>query len=125
MSLSTQVDRKLVKQTVMTSVYGVTYIGARDQIQKRLKERNAIADNSELFAAASYAAKVSNLCLSLYVQTITVTAVVYLHEQTVRSAIGEMFEAAKSIMAWLSDCAKVQLICFNLCTHIAHQADIV
>jgi DNA-directed RNA polymerase len=52
------VDRKLVKQTVMTSVYGVTYVGARDQIKKRLKERCAIADDSQLFAAACYAAKV-------------------------------------------------------------------
>jgi DNA-directed RNA polymerase len=52
------VDRKLVKQTVMTSVYGVTYIGARDQIKKRLKERCAIADDNELFAASCYAAKV-------------------------------------------------------------------
>ena len=28
------VDRKTIKQTVMTSVYGVTYIGARKQIQR-------------------------------------------------------------------------------------------
>lgn len=26
------IDRKLVKQTVMTSVYGVTFIGARQQV---------------------------------------------------------------------------------------------
>lgn len=42
----------------MTSVYGVTYIGARDQIKKRLKERSAIADEAELFGASCYAAKV-------------------------------------------------------------------
>lgn len=47
-----------MKQTVMTSVYGVTYIGARDQIKRRLKERCAIEDESELFGAACYAAKV-------------------------------------------------------------------
>lgn len=47
-----------MKQTVMTSVYGVTYIGARDQIKRRLKERDAIADDAELFSAACYAAKV-------------------------------------------------------------------
>jgi DNA-directed RNA polymerase, mitochondrial len=29
------VDRKLVKQTVMTTVYGVTLVGARDQIINR------------------------------------------------------------------------------------------
>ncbi|GFY86840.1 DNA/RNA polymerases superfamily protein [Actinidia rufa] len=78
-----EVDRKLVKQTVMTSVYGVTYIGARDQIKKRLKERNAITDDAELFGAACYAAK------------ITLTA------------LGEMFQAARSIMTWLGDCAKI------------------
>ncbi|XAR51607.1 DNA-directed RNA polymerase [Bertholletia excelsa] len=81
--LINQVDRKLVKQTVMTSVYGVTYIGARDQIKRRLKERNAIADNDELFGAACYAAK------------ITLTA------------LGEMFQAARTIMSWLGDCAKI------------------
>uniref|UniRef100_A0A5B6YI81 DNA-directed RNA polymerase n=1 Tax=Davidia involucrata TaxID=16924 RepID=A0A5B6YI81_DAVIN len=81
--LINQVDRKLVKQTVMTSVYGVTYIGARDQIKKRLKERCAIEDDAELFGASCYAAK------------ITLTA------------LGEMFEAARSIMSWLGDCAKI------------------
>jgi len=49
-----------VKQTVMTSVYGVTYVGAREQIKKRLKERGAIADESELFSASCYMAKVRN-----------------------------------------------------------------
>lgn len=83
-----QVDRKLVKQTVMTSVYGVTYVGAREQIKRRLKERGVIADDSELFGASCYAAKV----------TLT--------------ALGEMFEAARSIMTWLGDCAKV-IACEN------------
>ncbi|KDP24319.1 hypothetical protein JCGZ_25615 [Jatropha curcas] len=82
-TLINQVDRKLVKQTVMTSVYGVTYIGARDQIKRRLKERGFIADESEIFGASCYAAKV----------TLT--------------ALGEMFEAARSIMSWLGECAKV------------------
>ncbi|CAN6450752.1 unnamed protein product [Victoria cruziana] len=78
-----QVDRKLVKQTVMTSVYGVTYIGARDQIKRRLKERGLITDDKLLFSAACYAAKVT------------------------LSALEEMFQAARSIMSWLGDCAKV------------------
>ncbi|KDP31418.1 hypothetical protein JCGZ_11794 [Jatropha curcas] len=81
--LINQVDRKLVKQTVMTSVYGVTYIGARDQIKRRLKERGAIDNDAASFAAASYAAK------------ITLTA------------LEEMFEGARGIMAWLGECAKV------------------
>ncbi|KAF9663906.1 hypothetical protein SADUNF_Sadunf17G0100800 [Salix dunnii] len=80
--LINQVDRKLVKQTVMTSVYGVTYIGARDQIKRRLKERG-ITEESDIFGCSCYAAKV----------TLT--------------ALGEMFEAARSIMNWLGDCAKI------------------
>ncbi|GFZ06776.1 DNA/RNA polymerases superfamily protein [Actinidia rufa] len=55
---SFQVDRKLVKQTVMTSVYGVTYVGAREQIKKRLEEKGQITDDGLLFKAACYAAKV-------------------------------------------------------------------
>lgn len=81
--LLSQVDRKLVKQTVMTSVYGVTYIGARDQIKRRLKERGAAMEEPELFGASCYAAKV----------TLT--------------ALGEMFEAARGIMSWLGECAKI------------------
>lgn len=42
----------------MTSVYGVTYSGARDQIKKRLKERGAFADDSQNFHASCYAARV-------------------------------------------------------------------
>ncbi|WCJ35758.1 DNA-directed RNA polymerase 1 mitochondrial [Euphorbia peplus] len=78
-----QVDRRLVKQTVMTSVYGVTYIGARDQIKKRLKERGAIADEQVMYGASCYAAK------------------------TTLMALEEMFEGARSIMAWLGECAKI------------------
>ncbi|CAN6864834.1 unnamed protein product [Brassica oleracea] len=77
------VDRKLLKQTVMTSVYGVTYIGARDQIKRRLKERSAFSDDNETFGAACYAAKVTS------------------------TAIDEMFEAARAIMRWFGECAKI------------------
>ncbi|KAI3768449.1 hypothetical protein L2E82_19130 [Cichorium intybus] len=82
--LINQVDRKLVKQTVMTSVYGVTFIGARDQIKRRLQERSDIsADDAQLFGAACYAAKIT------------------------LAALGEMFEGARNIMNWLGDCAKL------------------
>ncbi|CAJ1975521.1 unnamed protein product [Sphenostylis stenocarpa] len=78
-----QIDRKLVKQTVMTSVYGVTFIGAREQIKRRLEEKGLITDDKLLYAAACYAAKVT------------------------LAALGEVFEAARGIMSWLGDCAKV------------------
>ena len=53
-----QVDRKLVKQTVMTSVYGVTYIGARKQISQRLKERGYDSRSDKYYKAARYATDV-------------------------------------------------------------------
>lgn len=76
-------DRKLVKQTVMTSVYGVTYVGAREQIKRRLIEKGQITDDRLLFSASCYATKVT------------------------LNALGEMFQAARGIMKWLGDCAKV------------------
>lgn len=48
-----------MKQTVMTSVYGVTYVGAREQIKRRLEEKGVISDDRLLFGAACYSAKVS------------------------------------------------------------------
>ncbi|KAK1292190.1 hypothetical protein QJS10_CPB17g00167 [Acorus calamus] len=78
-----QVDRKLVKQTVMTSVYGVTYVGAREQIKRRLMERSFITDDRLLFSASCYAAKV------------------------ILTALEEMFRAARGIKRWLNDCAKL------------------
>ena len=49
---------KVVKQTVMTSVYGVTFTGARQQIQNRLEEVKELegATEEELFAMAKYLA---------------------------------------------------------------------
>ncbi|VFQ99333.1 unnamed protein product [Cuscuta campestris] len=78
-----QVDRKLVKQTVMTSVYGVTFAGAREQVKRRLEEKGLITDDKMLFSAACYAARVT------------------------LSALGEIFQDARQIMNWLGDCAKV------------------
>lgn len=46
-----------VKQTVMTSVYGVTYIGARQQMTSRLKDKGWTQEDV-IFKASSYGAKV-------------------------------------------------------------------
>ena len=47
-------------QTVMTSVYGVTFIGAREQIASRLRERGfPWQDWAELCKLSTYAAQVS------------------------------------------------------------------
>ena len=68
MVLRDNIDRKLVKQTVMTSVYGVTFVGARQQIGNRLKERGW-EDDRLVYKASCYGARVRlhhccNLCLS-------------------------------------------------------------
>lgn len=79
---STDIDRKLVKQTVMTSVYGVTFVGARAQIGNRLKERG-FEDNHVMYKVSCYSARVTLDCLH------------------------EMFQSAKHIMQWLSECARL------------------
>ncbi|KAG1326675.1 hypothetical protein COCNU_01G006090 [Cocos nucifera] len=80
-----EADRKLVKQTVMTSVYSVTYVVAHEQIKRNLKGQSLIADDTELFGALCYAAK------------------------TTLTALGEMFQAACSIMSWLGTVQRLSL----------------
>ena len=83
-----KVTRKVIKQTVMTSVYGVTRIGARQQVQNRLfeifhDEGKIIApeEEKELYKASKY---VADLTLN---------------------SLNEMFTGAKDIMDWLSTCS--------------------
>lgn len=59
-----KVSRKVVKQTVMTTVYGVTYVGAREQIDKQLRDRGDIPIE-KCYMAASYLAKQVRGCRSL------------------------------------------------------------
>jgi DNA-directed RNA polymerase len=49
--LEGHVHRKVVKQTVMTVVYGVTWVGGRKQIEKQLKDN---ISNDVLFEASGY-----------------------------------------------------------------------
>ena len=74
------VRRKVIKQTVMTTVYGVTAYGAKLQIAKQLKD-------IEDFPSASVdeAAK-------------------YLAAKTFES-LNELFQSSQEIQAWLTDCA--------------------
>jgi DNA-directed RNA polymerase, mitochondrial len=83
------IDRGVVKRTVMTSVYGVTYIGARQQIQEKLEEKLAEKGydldeiEREVFAAAGYLA------------TITM------------EVMGDLFQGARNTKSWLADCARL------------------
>ncbi|UPQ99528.1 DNA-dependent RNA polymerase [Chloropicon primus] len=77
-----EVDRKLVKQTVMTSVYGVTFVGARQQIASRLKERGW-TDKDKIYKTSIVAAKLT------------------------MAALDKAFKNAKETMRWLGDCASI------------------
>ena len=84
-SLDGKVTRKIVKQTVMTSVYGVTLIGARDQILARLKE----ATNIEWPSPADQSVELGALYLA----------------KTTLSSLYSAFGGARLIQDWLSLCA--------------------
>lgn len=74
-------ERKVIKQSIMTTVYGVTAYGANIQIKKRLEEKNI---NEECKSEASkYLTKKTFHCLKL------------------------MFLSAKTIQNWLESCAHV------------------
>jgi DNA-directed RNA polymerase len=77
--------RKVVKQTVMTSVYGVTFVGAREQVMRQLVDLRAV-QWPEPKEKSIYAA-------SMYVARLTL------------SSLSAVFTGAKSIMTWLGECA--------------------
>jgi len=76
-----KVDRKVVKQTVMTNVYGVTFIGARLQIEARLKDRGDIPED-DLYACSVYLAK------------------------KIFESLERMFTGAREIQFWLTNSAR-------------------
>ncbi len=80
--LPQNIRRKTIKQTVMTSVYGVTFIGAKRQIQRQIKDQNFISDE-HMEQAGAYVAKV-----------------------TLR-AIANLFEGAHQIKEWLIQCSRL------------------
>ena len=82
--LDGRITRKVVKQTVMTNVYGVTFIGAQRQVQKQLEDlMPEFPDTANInrHAAASYIAK------------------------KIFKSLSTMFNGAHDIQYWLTDCA--------------------
>jgi len=75
------IRRKVVKQTVMTTVYGVTRYGASRQIAKQLKD---ISEFPEEFVSPGSK---------------------YLSKKTFES-LNELFTASQEIQDWLTECAK-------------------
>lgn len=79
-TLKGRITRSVVKQTVMTNVYGVTYIGATFQIAKQLKEQ--FDDKTIIMEYSQYLAR------------------------HVFAAIRESFKGAHAIQDWLGECSK-------------------
>lgn len=80
-----KIKRKIVKQTVMTNVYGVTFLGAVRQVKKQLE-----AHYPEMAKAGSI--PVSGLCAAYIARKIF-------------NALGTIFTGAHHIQFWLGDCA--------------------
>lgn len=80
-----RVLRKTLKQTVMTNTYGVTIIGAREQIFNRLKEQ---FEKDEISASEMH------------------KCALYLARKTFES-LGQTFEGAKKLQNWMNDTARL------------------
>ncbi|KIV99594.1 uncharacterized protein PV09_08770 [Verruconis gallopava] len=78
-----KISRKVVKQTVMTNVYGVTFVGARAQVQRQL---DAIMDGKAECG-------IDNHVLASYIA------------KKIFKALATMFEGAHNIQYWLAECA--------------------
>ncbi|XP_076661503.1 mitochondrial RNA polymerase [Halictus rubicundus] len=76
------VKRKVIKQTVMTTVYGVTKYGAKLQITKQLKDMAEFPEE-HVWSAGSY-----------------------LTEKTF-STLRTMFKSAREIQDWFTSCARI------------------
>ncbi|EGC47635.1 DNA-directed RNA polymerase [Histoplasma capsulatum var. duboisii H88] len=80
--LEDKITRKIVKQTVMTNVYGVTFLGAIRQVRKQLVDHYPDLLHSG----------VAGECATYIARKIFV-------------ALGSMFTGAHDIQFWLGDCA--------------------
>ncbi|KAL0256412.1 DNA-directed RNA polymerase [Diplodia seriata] len=80
--LDGKISRKVVKQTVMTNVYGVTFTGARLQVTKQLEDILSEEEKTAgVFQMGGYIARL------------------------IFRALGKMFNGAQDIQEWLGACA--------------------
>ncbi|KAI9097331.1 hypothetical protein DFS34DRAFT_621293 [Phlyctochytrium arcticum] len=92
-----RINRKLVKQTVMTNTYGVTFIGARQQVRNRLREaRTAYFEEHGKDCPKDQVLSDEQLekC-SLYIT------------RQIFQSMGQIFEGARAIQVWLNVTAKL------------------
>lgn len=82
--LDGRITRKVVKQTVMTNVYGVTYVGAKDQVRKQLVAAYNDLPNDDVLNPGT---------LSAYIAS------------KIFTSLSTMFRGAHDIQYWLGECA--------------------
>ncbi|KAI9874259.1 MAG: DNA-directed RNA polymerase [Pleopsidium flavum] len=82
--LEGNISRKVVKATVMTNVYGVTYTGARRQVRKQLED---------IMPNLSYSGGIHHGVTSAYVAA------------KIFKSLSTMFNGAHDIQYWLGECA--------------------
>ncbi len=82
--LDDKITRKTVKQTVMTNVYGVTFVGAKAQVRKQLVAAHTDLPNTD---------QMNPGVLSSYIAT------------KIFTALSTMFRGAHDIQYWLGECA--------------------
>lgn len=82
--LKDKITRKTVKQTVMTNVYGVTFVGARNQVRKQLVAAHDDLPNTPTMNAG---------VLSSYIA------------RKIFTGLSSMFRGAHDIQYWLAECA--------------------
>lgn len=82
--LDGKISRKVVKATVMTNVYGVTYTGARRQVRKQLED---------IMPDLPYSAGINHGVTSAYVAV------------KIFKSLSTMFTGAHDIQHWLGECA--------------------
>eukprot|EP00903_Cladosiphon_okamuranus_P015271 g14112.t1 len=87
------IDRKVVKQTVMTSVYGVTFVGARKQIQNVLADKIIQGTDGNGLPSAEMEANVYQA--AAYVATHTM------------KVLEELFTEARNTMDWLKSVSQL------------------
>ncbi|KAM0716156.1 hypothetical protein Q7P37_008670 [Cladosporium fusiforme] len=90
--LQGNITRKVVKQPVMTNVYGVTFFGAKAQVKKQLVD---IFPDMRMFDDVNHSS------LAHYIAT------------KIFKSLGSMFQGAQSIQVWLGTCADRVSTCLS------------
>ncbi|GAB7361731.1 hypothetical protein MBLNU230_g1778t1 [Neophaeotheca triangularis] len=85
LKLQGKITRKVVKQPVMTNVYGVTFHGARAQVKRQLEE---LFPDVHRYDEVNYTSMASYITLKIF------------------RSLGTMFRGAQAIQNWLGQCAE-------------------